>query len=222
MYDEYTIVAHPFRAVTIGGVKLKVLTGDAERARELITLVNEGYLDDRNGIYELDEAYRAAQERSRELLNLKDAIRRDPTLLSDHTTRDRVAGLAEDADAFLEVESLRQKQRDLKFSFSWKRFLHELLDFDGNIFSYFHPRPVEYYLEEELIDVHRIAEPSESGVYCPICHSDNVFRGNAVDHGWSILQVLSILMGIAMLMEGFFVSRTNYHCFDCGHNFRRP
>lgn len=222
IYDEYTIVAHPFRAVTIGGVKLKVLKQEADRAREVITSIDDGYLTDPDGIYELDEVFRGEIDRIERILILKHEIRQDPSLLSDAGIIRCVHELGKEPDVFLKEEKQRAILRDQKFTFNWKRFWYELFDFEGNVFRYFRLRSVEYHLEEELIDNHSNKESSETHITCPICQSENVYRGNAIDHGWSILQILSILIGIALLMEGFFISRVNYHCFKCGNNFRSP
>ncbi len=49
VFDEHMVWVHPFRAVAIGGVKLKVPADSLEKARKIMHSVGQGALIDEKG-----------------------------------------------------------------------------------------------------------------------------------------------------------------------------
>lgn len=97
-----------------------------------------------------------------------------------------------------------------------KDFLYELFDFDRSVFSYLRIKPVEYYLDKEIVDKLEskvLYNPSSS---CPNCKSDNVKYGYAIDYKWDILYLI-----LSFVSAPFTLIRKNIHCFDCGCDFKQ-
>jgi hypothetical protein len=101
-------------------------------------------------------------------------------------------------------------------NFTWKDFFYELLDFNRDVFAYLRVRPVEYYLEKELVDVY--TRPSETLHIspCPQCKSANTHNGYAIGFRWSFLYLLLSFL----FYTPFPLMRKKWHCFDCGHNYK--
>jgi hypothetical protein len=96
-----------------------------------------------------------------------------------------------------------------------KEFLAELFEFDGSIFEYLRQRPVEYYLDKEMVDLYKDTLPDTGLETCPSCNSDNVSYGYAIDYKWDVLYMILSLISIP-----FPLIRKNYHCFNCGNNYK--
>jgi hypothetical protein len=102
-----------------------------------------------------------------------------------------------------------------KFIFSWQQFFYELFDFDRSVFTYLRNKPVDYYLEKEMVNNYDDQVESESSL-CPQCNSDNAVFGYAIDYKWDVLYlIVTLLLGYPL-----FLIRKKYHCFNCGHNFK--
>ena len=215
--DENMVWVHPFRAVAVGGVKLKVPSGQADHAMSILDAISENKLNDKDGDYDISEALDKSIDRQNEILELKSRIREDETLLS------RVGEIQSKILSQTEIENLALEEREFSaitkrtFSFSWKDFLSELFDFDGQVFKYLRPKSVNYYLEKELVDHHNDNPTDRLAIKCPKCKSDNISFGYAVDYRWDVLYlILSMLLSTPLPPY-----RKNYHCFDCKNNFKR-
>lgn len=70
--------------------------------------------------------------------------------------------------------------------------------------------------DKKLLDLKRDDQTSQSLVRCPACKSEDVSFGYAIDNRWNILHfVFSVL-----IMAPLPLFRKNYHCFDCGADFK--
>ena len=81
IFDEHTISVHPFRAVAIGGVKLKIPADMVTQSQNILTLIEKNKLIDESGEYLISEIFDNEIKRQNELLALKHKIRSDKTLL---------------------------------------------------------------------------------------------------------------------------------------------
>ena len=215
--DENMVWVHPFRAVAIGGVKLKVPSDQADHARLILDAVSENKLIDNDGEYDLSEALDKSIDRQNEILEIKSRIRKDETWLN------RVGEIQSKILSQAEIEKLAFEEREFNaltkrtFSFSWKDFLGELFDFDGQVFKYLRPKSVDYYLEKELVDHYKNNSSDNLTGTCPKCKSDNISFGYAIDYKWDVpYLILSLLLSTPLPPY-----RKNYHCFDCKNNFKR-
>lgn len=217
IYDENMVWVDPFSAVAISGVKLKVPFDQVIQSRKIISLINQGKLTDENGEYPVSEVMHRAIERQNELISVKNTIRNDISLMDrPHDINSTFIDRAE-LDEIIEAEREFQELAKKKFKFSWEQFFYELFDFDRDFFKYFKPRPVNYYLEKEMVD--HCIHPKETTrtTYCPECNSEDTAYGLAIDYKWDIpYLLLSFLLGAP-----FFPFRNKHHCFDCGHDFKK-
>jgi len=216
LYDENLIWVDPFKAVAIGGVKLKVPSDKYLQSQKIIDLILQGKLFDDTGEYPIDEILSNEINRQNEILSIKSKIRKDPSLINKITLND--SKLIEQ----IEVDQLLNNERDfielskIKFKFSWKQFFYELFDFDRSIFKYLRTRPVEYYIEKEIVENYINQKESKRITNCPNCGSGNTSFGYAIDFKWDI-PYLILSLSIAPL----FPIRKKYHCFNCGYDFKR-
>jgi hypothetical protein len=74
IFDENIVWVHPFRAVAIGGVKLKVPSDQLDLAKEILKQINKGYLFDENGKYEIANILHSEYEKQMEVLRIKSEI----------------------------------------------------------------------------------------------------------------------------------------------------
>lgn len=81
LFDENIVWVHPFKAVAIGGVKLKVPSNQLEIGNEIIKQINQGNLFDENGEYEIAKSLHSEFEKQMEVLRVKSDIRRNPALI---------------------------------------------------------------------------------------------------------------------------------------------
>lgn len=81
IFDEHTISVHPFRAVAIGGVKVKVQIDKVNQSQNILNLLAKNKLVDENGEYLISEIFENEIKRQNEILTLKNKIRSAATLL---------------------------------------------------------------------------------------------------------------------------------------------
>lgn len=76
----------------------------------------------------------------------------------------------------------------------------------------------ENVTEEETTE----SEIEESKITCPICHSANVAFGGSVKRkfGLSTVVIFSVITSFLLMVYPFSL-RKAYHCFDCGHEFKK-
>jgi hypothetical protein len=76
----------------------------------------------------------------------------------------------------------------------------------------------ENVTEEEITE----SEKEESKITCPICHSANVAFGGSVKRkfGLSTVVIFSVITSFLLMVYPFSL-RKAYHCFDCGHEFKK-
>jgi hypothetical protein len=217
IYDEHMIGVHPFRAVAIEGAKLKVPFDKYIQSQKIISLTTQGVLVDENGEYRISEIFENEIKRQNEILSIKNRIRNDASLL------DKPLAIDSELIDPLEIEKILKNERAFqnvskrKFKFSWKQFLYELFDFERSVFKYLRTKPVDYYLEKELVDNYANQEDPKYIIHCPNCNSDNTASGYAIDYKWDIPYLIISLLLTAPL----FLIRRKYHCFDCGHDFKK-
>ena len=223
IYDENLISVHPFYSLLVGRIKLKVPEDQIKRGKEILKYMQQGKLTDQVGEYEITTALIHESDRQNKILELKSKIRSNPSLL------DSPESLKVDWLSTTEIEDLITFERkfqdwaDTEFKFSWHQFWYELFDFDRNVFLYLRPRPVDYYLEKDLVDNYMNKTKSDEKYSCPNCNSGNVSYGYTIDGKWDIL-FLSVSFLILFFFGIFTPSpfiRKNCHCYDCGHNFKR-
>ena len=216
IYDEHIIWVHPFRAVAIGGVKLKVPFTKYPQSQRILDQIEQGILLDKNGKQPISEVLEKEFQKHNKILTIKSNIRKDPSLLEKPETLESVGISISELEEIIHSERTFNKQRNTSLQFSWKQFLFELFDYERSVFKYLKTKPTEYYLEKELVENYQQQKPSV-GYPCPNCKSDNTSFGYAIDYTWDLLYlILSFL-----LAAPFFLIRKKYHCFNCGYNFRR-
>ena len=216
IYDENIVWVHPFRAVAVGGVKLKVPEDQLELALKIISNIEGGQLCDENGDYAITELFENEVKRQNEILKVKSRIRRDVSLLNEPSRLAVVGMISEEMNELLESERKFQLFENKRFMFSWEEFLYELFDFDRSVIAYFRIRPVDFYLEKELVENFTKKENEATRVFCPQCHSDNTKHGYAIDFKWDIFYlIISVLFS-----SPFPLFRKKYHCFNCGSDFK--
>lgn len=215
IYDENVIWVHPFKAVAIGGVKLKVPSDKFLMSQKIIDLTSHGKLYDDTGEYHIAEILNNEINRYNEILSIKSKIRNDPSLLDKTTFND--SKLIEQID----TQELLKNERDFlelskkQCKFSWKQFFYELVDFDRSVFKYLRTKPVEYYIEKEIVENYINQKESKRITKCPNCGSDNTLFGYAIDYKWDIPYLI-----LSFLLVPLFPIRKKYHCFDCGYDFK--
>ena len=215
IYDENLVWVNPFKSVAIGGVKLKVPTCQVDNAKRILDLISKGKLVDQDGEYDISEALDKSFQRQNKILDQKYLIRNDTNwsigfgdIQSDTLSQSEMANLITEESEFREYTN-----KD--FEFSMKDFWAELFEFDGRIFKYLRPRPVEYFLDKELVDLYKATIPDTELDSCPNCNSDNVSYGYAMDYKWDLLYLI-----VSLISAPFPLIRKNNHCFNCGHNYK--
>jgi hypothetical protein len=215
IYDENLVWVHPFYSVAIGGVKLKVNSDKLLESKKIIDLTLQGKLLDDSGEYQIDEILNNEINRYNEILSIKNKIRNGLSLIDENTFNDTKLIEFIDTDELLKCERDFKELTIKKFKFSWKQFFYELFDFDRSVFSYFRTRPVEYYIEKEIVENYINPKKSKRITNCPICDSNNTSFGYATDIKWDILYLI-----LSLIIAPLYPIRKKYHCFDCGHDFK--
>jgi len=217
IYDEHMIWVHPFSAVAIGGVKLKVQIDKYIQSQKIINLIAQGVLIDNNGEYEVKEIFENEIKRQNEILSIKNKLRNNSSLFEKPFTVDNEFIDQIEINEILIDEKKFKNISEKKFKFSWKQFFYELFDFERSISKYFRIKPVDYFLEKEVVDNYINKKESKHITLCPTCNSNNTRFGYAIDYKWDILYViLSFILGTPL-----FLIRKKYHCFDCGYDFKK-
>ncbi|MCU4154574.1 DUF2007 domain-containing protein [Carboxylicivirga sp. A043] len=217
VFDENIVWVNPFKAVAIGGVKLKVPSDQFELAEKILEQIKKGNLFDKNGEYEIASILNLEFEKQTEILRIKSDIRKNPALLIKPIKIKSTILSRNDIGLIIDSEKDFQTLTNKKFKFTWKDFFYELLDFDGDVFKYLKPRPVEYYLDKEIVDNYTSKSTSDAAVICPNCKSNNTKNGYAIDYKWDILYLILSLL----IATPFPLFRKKTHCFDCGYDFKR-
>lgn len=217
IFDEHIVWAHPFRAVAIGGVKLKVPVDQIQSAYKITSLIESAELIDKEGKYDLSIALDHEINKQNEVLKLKTMIRNDPSLLEKKLDHNFELLSQTEIDRLLNSEKEFQLLANKKFHFSSRQFWYELFDFDRSVFNYLRIRPPEFYIEQDLVSNFNLQTVATAGVKCPKCNSGNVRYGYAIDFKLDLLYlILSFLVSIPFPML-----RKNYHCFNCNYNFKK-
>lgn len=221
IFDEYIVWVHPFWAVAVGGVKLKMPKDQIDQGEKIIGLVKQGKLVDDNGEYDLETIFENEIRKENKILQLRSQFRKNPSQLDksfpkiDWLTKSEVDKI---------IESEREFQKLSNARLDLKMFWYELFDFSRIFFKYLRIRPLEYYLDKDLVDRFNASQDSISFNICPNCESDNVYYGDSMDFEWDVpYLILSFVFGTIFGTFAPFLIRTNkkYHCFNCGHNFRK-
>lgn len=215
VFDENIVYAHPFWAVAIGGVKLKVPSDKLDLSRKILEKTNEGYLIDDDGEYKIFELLNFEFEKHEEILKIKSEIRKNPDLLEKSNAFKAAILSPSEIEAIIDSEKEFKALTDKTLMFTWKDFLFELFDFDRDVFKYLRIRPVEYYLDKDIIDKYNLKSEFDSADVCPNCNSKNTHFGYAIDNKWHILYLILSVLFFAPLP----LIRKKNHCFDCGCNF---
>lgn len=215
VFDENIVYAHPFWAVAIGGVKLKVPSEKLDQSRKILEKTKEGYLIDDEGEYKTNEFLNLEFEKQQEILKIKSNIRKNPDLLEKSNAIEAVTLSRSEIEVIIEAEKEFKTLSEKKLMFTWKDFLYELFDFDRDVFKYLRIRPVEYYIDKDIIDNYNLKREFDSAVVCPNCNSKNTHFGYALDNKWHILYLILSVLFFAPLP----LIRKKNHCFDCGCNF---
>lgn len=217
IFDEHTISVHPFRAVAIGGVKLKVPVDKFAQSQKILSLIEKDKLIDESGEYLISEVFDNEIKRQNDLLTLKHKIRCDHTLLEREP--DFCGGFIDQSA----LEEIIKQERDFlglsenKFLFSWKQFFYELFDFERSVFKYLRTKPADYYLDKEIVEDYISQKEIKAVCHCPRCKSDNVAYGYAIDYKWDFIYlIVSLLLSVPL-----FLIRKKCHCFNCGYNFKK-
>lgn len=216
LYDQHIVEVHPFYAVMVGGVKLKVPADQVILAQEIIDLSKQGWVTDEQHEYIADPRFEWEIKKQNEILVIKNQIRKDAGLLERPDGIKTKVLDQEDINQVLAEEKIFHELSIYKRNLSWQQFCSELFDFDRDFFKYLRPRPAEYYIERELVDNYMAKSDRESTFVCPNCKSDNVRNGYAMDvHSNIIFLILSFLF-----FAPFPWFRKKRHCFDCGFNYK--
>ncbi len=215
IYDDNIVWVNPFRAVAVGGVKLKVPTDQFERAEKILSLIKLNKLIDENGEYEMSVVFENEISRQNEILDIKTQVRKDNSLIDkpDYIKSSRLDN--DEIHQLLDSEKKFKEFADAKFIFSWEQFLYELFDFDRSIFKYFRIRPVEYYLDKELTDNYNNKSHDVSDITCINCKSNEVSHGYNLDLKWGIVYLIFSFLFSAP----FPMIKRSHHCFNCGSDF---
>jgi hypothetical protein len=216
IYNEHIVSVDPFYAVAVGGVKIKIPAEFYRKALSVIESLKNGFLIDNNGEYLVSEALQVSIEKSDEILKVKYNIRESPEILYTYD-KWKTANIAdEDCKEIILEEKLFLELSKKKLEADWNKFLIALFDPDVKFFQYLRPKPVEYFLDKEMVENIQKEDKSFLRV-CPYCHSSDVVFNYAIDYKFDILYLLLSLIFYAP----FYPIRKKYHCFNCQRSFNR-
>lgn len=221
IFDEYIVSVHPFLAVAVRGVKLKVPSDQMDYGQKIISNIQNNKLIDSDGEYDCKIVFENEFHRQNEILNLKNKIRNNPLLLSNlntlksHINNDWIddTELNKIISDETEFDHLTKKTRKI----DWRNLLNDFFEYGLNIFDNIRMRPVDYFLEKELVDNYCRDDSEIIKKHCPNCNSNNVRFASAIDFKWDILFLILTLL----VLYPFPIIRSKYHCFDCGYNFNK-
>lgn len=207
LFDENIVLVHPFRAVAVGGVKLKVPSDQIQRANEITNYI---------GTDDLAEVMKKEILRQNEILKIRSMIRMSPAASENKTDFNSFLLSQSEIDEIIKTEHKFRKISERRFKFSWKQFWYELLDPERDFFKYLRTRPVNYYIENDLVTHFNFQIDNDTDIECPYCHSRNVRYGYAIDYKLDILYIVLSLL----IYTPFPMWRKNYFCFNCGKSFK--
>ncbi|MCY1722324.1 hypothetical protein OU798_18365 [Prolixibacteraceae bacterium Z1-6] len=216
VFDENIVWVHPFRAVAVGGIKLKVPSDQLDLAKKIVEKIKKGNLFDENGEYKIAEILHSEYERQMEVLRIKFETRKNPALIDKPIEIKSTILSQNDIDLIIDSEKDFQTISNKTFTFTWKDFFYELFDFNRDVFKYLRTRSVEYYLDKEIVDNYKSKSSSDFAAICPNCKSNNTRNGYAIDYKWDIWYLI-----LSLLLAPFPLIRKKTHCFDCGYDFKR-
>lgn len=144
-------------------------------------------------------------------------MRNNPELLQQTDSLNINWLTQKELNQLIDFETEFHKLSNKKLNFTWKQFWYELFDFDRDVFKYLRVRPVDYYLEKELVDNFNSQDNSESTETCPSCNSTNTRFGYAIGYRWDIFYLILSLLYVTP----FPLIKKKHHCFDCGNNFNK-
>lgn len=217
VFDENIVWIHPFRAVAIGGVKLKVPSDQLALANEIIKQIESGNLFDEYGKYQIIENFHSEYNRQMEVLRIKSEIRKNPAILDKSFMFETSILHQDEIDSIIDAEKEFQTFLNTKLNFNWKDFFYELFDFDRDVFKYLRFRPVDYFLDKEIVENYQSISTSDITVFCPNCKSNNTSHGYAIDYKWDLLYLILSLL----FLFPFPLIRKKTHCFECGFDFKK-
>ena len=212
--------------MAVRGVKLKVASDQVEYALIIMNCIRNNKLVDSDGEYDCNSIFENEFKHQNAILKLKNEIRNNPLLLSepdklsiqintdwiDDTELNKI--IAEETE-FDRLSKLNVKidARDL-----W----NDIFEYGFHIFEKLR-KPVNYFLEKEIVDNYCSKDSEIIKDHCPNCNSDNVRYSNAMDFKWDILFLtFSIFINFLFIVKiPFPIIRSKYHCFDCGFNFKK-
>lgn len=217
IFDENIVWVHPFKAVAVGGVKLKIPIEQSTKAYEIINSINSGQLVDKKGKYNLSATIEHEIQKQDEILRIRLLFRHDSSVIEKKNQSISTILKQAEIDEILENEVELKKLSEKQNAFTWKQFWYELFEPERDFFGYLRPRTAEYYVEEDLVTNFRTKTLDELENFCPICSSKNVRYGYAIDFKMDILYLILSLLFYAP----FPLIRKNYYCFDCGSSFKK-
>ena len=206
VFDENIIWAHPFRAVAIGGVKLKVPLDQIELAQKSINAKNEWTSN-----------LKIEQNRQNEILKIRQLIREDERNEIELSNIDSDILTLTEINEIIDNEKENKKISDKRLNFNIKQFWYELLDPDRNVLEYLRVKPTEYYIENDLVNNYNSKTKDKTIIYCPNCQSENVYYGYAIDFKLDILYLIFSLL----IFTPFPPFRKKYYCFNCNTSFNK-
>ncbi len=216
IFDENIVWVHPFKAVAIGGVKLKVPSDQTKAANRIISSINSAESIDEDGNYNLSNVLNDAIIKQNEILKIKTLIRNNPNLLKNNTDLKSKLLIQSEINSLIDSEKEFHILSNKRLDFTLKQFWYELFDPERSIFKYLRTKPAEFYIEQDIVQNFNSKTDSDSGIICPKCKSRNVSYGYAIDYKWDILyMILSFLFHTP-----FPLYRKNYHCFNCKFDFK--
>lgn len=216
IYDENIIWVDPFKAVAIGGVKLKVFSEKYEQATSILQLLEHNKLQDADGEYELSTTFKEDFQTQTKILYTKSEIRKNSALLRNPNNSSFQSLSNELLTNIINEETEFLRLKNLRFNFTFQQFIYELFDFDRSVFDYLRLRPVQYYLEKELVEYHDSSSEINNETVCPYCGSENINYGNAIDFKWDFLYLLFSFI----FFVPFPLIRKKFHCFECKNDFK--
>jgi hypothetical protein len=216
VFDENMVNVNPFNSVAVGGVKLKVSLDQFEKAKLILTKLENNFLWDDEGEYQKEVLFLNEFERQKFILEFKKRFLSNSKILDNESELIKLIvskGFSEEeAKQIITDTKDFLQQNNLKFVFIWKQFWYELFDFERDFFKYFRVKTNEFYIEKELVE--KLDIDKESAEKCPKCGSSNIKFGWAIDYKWDILFIILSFL----FVSPFPPYRKKYHCFDCGHN----
>ena len=216
IFDENIVWVHPFKAVAIGGVKLKVPSDQTNVAKKILNLIKTSELIDQEGTYDLSTALENEITCQNEILKIKSLIRNDHTLLEKKNEIKSGILNKNEIDLIIDSEKKFNSLENKKINFSLKQFWFELFEADRNVIKYLRIRPIEFYLEKDIVSNYNSQSDTNYDITCPNCESRNVYYGYAIDYKWDFLYLILSLV----IMFPIPMYRKNYHCYNCNFDFK--